>query len=282
MSTGEVRPPVNEVVISISFKQQAVLEGPRLMVGLASVLDELPKVDEVPPYEMADEQPFEEQVLQPAIPKIQFVGPQQIQRRLWFTNPDSPALLLQAQSDYLALNWRRQDDDHRYSGFDELQTHFLRYLKIVEEAYVRHGGNVLSVSRIEITYINLLKPDTVWGSFRDIDKVVSVKVPGSRSVEQLNIAYSRSIEDESGGFFGRLHTAITTVWLPKAASETELRPLSIRDLSPTINVSLTARSGPLHEASDSLESHFRRAHDSVTEEFKSVTTHEARTNWGIR
>lgn len=87
MSTGEVRPPVNEVVISISFKQQAVLEGPRLMVGLASVLDELPKVDEVPPYEMADEQPFEEQVLQPAIPKIQFVGPQQIQRRLWFTKP---------------------------------------------------------------------------------------------------------------------------------------------------------------------------------------------------
>jgi uncharacterized protein (TIGR04255 family) len=282
MSTGEVRPPVNEVVISISFKQQPVFEGPRLMVGLASVLDELPKVDEMPPYEMADEQPFEEQSLRPAIPQIQFVAPQQMQRRLWFTNPDSPALLLQAQSDYLALNWRRQNDNHRYPGFDELQTHFLRYLKNVEETCIRHGGDALSVSRVEITYINLLKPDTVWGSFRDIEKVVSVKIPRSRSIEQLNVAYSRSIEDESGGFFGRLHTAITTVWQPKAAPEAKLRPLIIRDLSPIINVSLTARSGPLHESSDSLGPHFRRAHDSVTEEFNRVMTQEARTKWGIR
>jgi hypothetical protein len=91
----------------------------------------------------------------------------------------------------------------------------LRYLKNVEETCIRHGGDALSVSRVEITYINLLKPDTVWGSFRDIEKVVSVKIPGSRSIEQLNVAYSRSIEDESGGFFGRLHTAITTVWQPK-------------------------------------------------------------------
>lgn len=282
MGTAEVRPPVNEVVISISFKQQAVLEGPRLMVGLAGVLDELPKVDEVPPYEMAEEQPFEEQVLRPPIPQIQFVGSHQMQRRLWFTDPNSPALLLQAQSDYLALNWRRQDVEDGYPGFDELQSRFLHYLGVVEESCIRHGGEPLVVTRTEITYINLLKPDTVWGSFRDISEVVSVIVPGISGIEQLSLAYSRSIEDESGGFFGRLHTAIATGYQPKIALEAELRPLNIRDLSPTINVSLTARSGSLRESSSSLDACFSKAHNSVTDEFKAVTSAQARANWGIQ
>ncbi|MGH3569457.1 MAG: TIGR04255 family protein [Pseudonocardia sp.] len=272
---------MNEVVTSISFKQQAVLDGPRLMVGLVGVLDELPKVDEVPPYEMADEQPFEEQVLRPAIPQIQFVGPHQLQRRLWFTDPNSPALLLQAQPDYLALNWRRQAADHSYPGFRELKRQFLRYLGIIEQTCIRLGGEPLSVTRVEITYLNLLKPDTVWGSFRDIGNVVSVVVPAVAGIEQLNVVYSRSIEDESGGFFGRLHAAITTGYQPKVDPETELRPLSIRDLSPTVNVSITARSGSLRESLSSLEVYFNRAHDSVTEEFKVVTTDQARSNWGI-
>jgi uncharacterized protein (TIGR04255 family) len=194
------RPPVNEVIISVSFKPQAVLEGPRLMVGLTGVLEELPKVDEVPPYTMAEELPFEDQALSPSLPQIQFVGIQQLQRRLWFTNPDSPELLLQAQSDYLALNWRRQDDGQSYPGFESLKAEFLRYMAIVSEACEQRGGNALEAKRAEITYINLLKPDSVWGNFGELDKVVTLALPQGRAVEQLNAAYSRTIEDEAGSF----------------------------------------------------------------------------------
>lgn len=274
------RPPVNEVVISISFKPQAVLEGPRLMVGLVDVLAELPKVDEVPPYEMADELPFEDQVLRPNIPQIQFIGAPQVQRRLWFTNPDHPELLLQAQSNYLALNWRRQNEGQTYPGFDSLRTEFFRFMNTVSQACVAHGGEPLVALQSEITYINLLKPDSVWGNFRDLDKVVTLTLPRKRDVEQLNAAYSRSIEDESSAFFGRLHTAVATVWQPKVTEETELRSLTIRDLSPTINVSLTARSGSLRDRP--LEDAFELSHESVSSEFKSIITASARSSWGLR
>lgn len=274
------RPPVNEVVISISFKPQAVLDGPRLMVGLARVLNELPKVDEVPPYEMADELPFEDQALRPNIPQIQFIGGQQVQRRLWFTNPNQPELLLQAQSDYLALNWRRQDEGQTYPGFDSLRAEFLRFMETVSQACVAQGGEPLTAVQSEITYINLLKPDSVWGSFRELEKVVTLGLPRGGDVEQLSAAYSRSIEDESGAFFGRLHTAIATVWQPKMPEETELRPLTIRDLSPTINVSLTARSGSLQGMP--LEDAFELSHESVSAEFKAITTVGARSSWGFQ
>lgn len=274
------RPPVNEVVISISFKPQAVLEGPRLMVGLASVLDELPKVDEVPPYEMADELPFEDQALRPNVPQIQFLGAQQVQRRLWFTNPDYPELLLQAQSNYLALNWRRQGDGQTYPGFNSLKTEFFRYMTSVSDACVRHGGEPLTATQAEITYINLLKPDSVWGSFRELDRVVTLALPQGSDLEQLNAAYSRSVDDEAGVFFGRLHAAVATVWQAKVPEETKLRPLTIRDLSPTINVSLTARSGGLQDRP--LEDAFDLSHESVSSEFKAITTDDARSSWGLQ
>lgn len=273
------RPPVNEVVISISFKPQPVLDGPRLMVGLADLLDELPKVDEVPPYEMAEELPFEDQALRPNFPQIQFVGTQQVQKRLWFTNPDHPELLLQAQSDYLALNWRRQDEGQTYPGFDFLKSEFSRHMTSMSEACVRLGGEPLIPTRAEITYINLLKPDSIWGSFRELERVVTLTLPQGSSAEQLNAAYSRSVDDESGAFFGRLHTAIATVWQAKVPEETELRPLTIRDLYPTINISLTARSGDLHGRK--LDGAFELSHDAVSAEFRAITTDSARSGWGL-
>jgi uncharacterized protein (TIGR04255 family) len=105
--TTVARPPVNEVVISISFQPQPVLEGPRLLIGLSRILADFPQVTEVPPYGMPAEQPFEEQVLQPAVPQIQFVSSPQTQRRYWLTESESSSLLLQIQSNYFALNWRQ-------------------------------------------------------------------------------------------------------------------------------------------------------------------------------
>ncbi|MBV9730650.1 MAG: TIGR04255 family protein [Pseudonocardiales bacterium] len=283
MSTTPVRPPVNEVVISASFEPQAVLDGPRLMVGMSDILAEFPDVTEMPPYEMAAELPTAEQVLQPAVPQIQFIcAPKMQRRRLWFTKTDEPALLVQAQSNYLALNWRRQDDEIEYPEFEDLLDRFSRYLSIVETACIRSGGQRLSLSQIEITYINILKPDGAWGSFRDINHVVAVQVPDMEKFEHFNLGYAQAIEDsESGAFLGRVHVAVSTAYQPKIIAGNELHPLSVRDMSPVLNLSITARSGKLSELVDTISPRFELAYSAVECAFRKITTEAARQTWGL-
>lgn len=275
------RPPVNEVVISISFESQPLLEGPRLMASLSKILAEFPKVDEVIPYEMPVEQPFEEQVPRPSVPQIHFVGMPNVQRRYWFTTdePNAP-LLLQVQYNYFAVNWRRQEGGDFYPGFDGLRAKFDRYFTSFQEAIVSQGGLPLRPTQIELTYINILRPDELWGGIQDLHRVVKVSIPGMSSFEQLNVAYSKPVKSESDGFFGRLHTAVSTGFQSKVELG-EFRPLRTADLIPVINISITARSGKISEGAATVSERFERAHDAVTESFKSLTTEEARKNWGL-
>jgi len=274
------RPPVNEVALAISFQPQSVLEGPRLMVGLGSILAEFPDVTEVPPYEMSVEQPFEEQLLRPSAPSIKFMGAQSLPRRYWFTTPGSSPLLLQVQENYFALNWRRQDDEP-YPGFDRLVEEFESYLSKFQDAIIAQGGAELQITQLELTYINILKPDGIWGSTADLGKVVALQAAGLEKCEQLNFTYSRSLNDtNSGEFYGRLHAAVATGYTPKI-EPTDLLPLRAPDVIPVINVSLTGRSGEIDERVAGLARRFEPAHDAVTEAFKGLTTDAARRSWGL-
>lgn len=176
------------------------------------------------------EQPFEEQVPRAAVPQIQFVHTPDVQRRYWFTTDEPSApLLLQVQSDYFAVNWRRQEDGDFYPGFDRLRAKFDQHLTSFQAAIVSQGGLPLRATQIELTYINILRPDGLWGAIQDLHKVVNLCIPEMGSFEQLNLAYSKPVEAESGTFFGRLHTAVSTGFQPKAELG-EFRPLRTADL----------------------------------------------------
>jgi uncharacterized protein (TIGR04255 family) len=278
--TMVAKPPVNEVVISISFQPQPVLEGPRLLIGLSRILADFPQVTEVAPYEMPAEQPPEEQVLQPAVPRIQFINSPQPQRRYWLTTSESSPLLLQIQSNYFAINWRRQEGGEDYPGFERLREIFHHYLSLFEEAAISQGGKPLTASQLELTYINILRPDELWGATKDLSRVINLNVPGMDQFEQLNLAYSEPVWTESGSFYGRLHAAVATGYQPKAELA-EFRPLNITDLIPIINLSITTRSARLAESTAYVSQRFDLAHDAATEAFKRLTTDVARRNWGL-
>jgi uncharacterized protein (TIGR04255 family) len=278
--TTVARPPVNEVVISVSLQPQPVLESPRLLVGLSRILADFPEVSEVPPYEMPAEQPFEDQVLQPAVQRIQFVSSSPTHRRYWLTASEPSPLLLQIQPNYFALNWRRQERDEDYPGYDQLMERFQDYLSLFEEEVTSQGGKPLIASQLELTYINILRPDELWGGTKDLHKVVNLNVPGMDRFEQLNLAYSEPVMTESGSFYGRLHAAVATGYQPKA-EPAEFRPLSTTDLIPIINLSITTRSARLAESTASIGQRFDLAHDAVTEAFERLTTDVARRNWGL-
>ncbi|MGH3788353.1 MAG: TIGR04255 family protein [Pseudonocardiaceae bacterium] len=270
---------MNEVVIAVSFEPQPVLEGPRLMTSLNKILAKFPKVDELVPYDMPLEQPFEEQVFRPPAPPIQFISTPNLQRRYWFTKegPNAP-LLLQIQSNYFAVNWRHQEGE-LYPGFDRLNAEFDECFTSFQEVVDILGGPPLRAAQVELTYINILQPDKLWGGIQDLHKVVNVTVPEMNSFEQFNLAYSQPVKTESGAFFGRLHTVVSSGFQPKAELE-EFRPVRMADLVPVINILITARSGKIAEGVP-LRERFERAHDAVTKSFKSLTTEEARKNWGL-
>jgi len=278
--TTVAKPPVNEVVISISFQPQPVLEGPRLLIGLDRILEDFPQITEVSPYEMPAEHPFEEQVLQPTVPQIQFISSPQTQRRYWLTESKSSSLLVQIQSNYFALNWRRLEGGAHYPGFELLREKFGHYLSLFESATISKGGKPLTVSQLELTYINLLRPDELWGATKDLPRVINLSVPGMERFEQLNLAYSEPVWTDPGSFYGRLHAAVATGYLPKT-EPAELRPLRTPDLIPIINLSITTRSARLDQSVEDVGQHFDVAHDAVTGAFRSLTTEDARRNWGL-
>jgi uncharacterized protein (TIGR04255 family) len=278
--TTVARPPVNEVVISVSLQPQPVLESPRLLVGLSRILADFPEVSEVPPYEMPAEQPFEDQVLQPAVQRIQFVSSSPTHRRYWLTASEPSPLLLQIQPNYFALNWRRQERDEDYPGYAQLMERFQYYLSLFEEEVTSQSGKPLIASQLELTYINILRPDELWGTTKDLPRVINLSVPGMDRFEQVNLAYSEPVKTESGSFYGRLHAAVSTGYVPKA-EPAELRPLRAPDLVPIINLSITARSARFAEGIEPAGQRFDPAHDAVTDAFKRLTTDAARGNWGL-
>ena len=278
--TTVAKPPVNEVVISISFQPQPVLEGPRLLIGLDRILEDFPQIAEVSPYEMPAEKPFEEQILQPTVPQIQLVSSPQTQRRYWLTEPESSSLLVQIQSNYFALNWRRLEGGEYYPGFELLRERFGHYLSLFQNATISKGGKPLTVSQLELTYINLLRPDELWGATKDLPTVINLNVPGMERFEQLNLAYSEPVWTDPGFFYGRLHAAVATGYVPKT-EPAELRPLRTPDLIPVINLSITTRSAQLDLSIEDVGQRFDVAHEAVTEAFTSLTTEDARRNWGL-
>jgi uncharacterized protein (TIGR04255 family) len=278
--TTVARPPVNEVVISISFQPQPVLDGPRLLIALSPILADFPQVAEAPPYEMPAERPFEEQTWQPTAQQIRFVSPQQMQRRYWLTAVEPNPLLVQIQSNYFALNWRRQEGGEYYPGYEQLVERFQHYLGLFEQAVIGQGGELLTVSQLELTYINILRPDKLWGGTKDLSKVINLNVPGMERFEQVNLAYSEPVSTESGSFYGRLHAAVATGYQPKA-EPAGIRSLNTPDMTPIANLSITTRSAKLAESTAAISQRFDPAHDAVTEAFKSLTTDVARRNWGL-
>jgi uncharacterized protein (TIGR04255 family) len=278
--TTVARPPVNEVVLSISFQPQPVLDGPRLLIALSPILADLPQITEVPPYEMPVEQPFEEQTWQPAAQQIRFVSPPEMQRRYWLTAAEPAPLLVQVQSNYFAVNWRRQEGGEYYPGFEQLAESFRHYLSLLEQAVIGQGGEPLTVSQLELTYINILRPDKLWGGIKDLSRVIDLNVPGMERFEQVNLAYSEPVTTESGSFYGRLHAAVATGYQPKA-EPAGIRSLRTTDMTPIVNLSITARTTKFAESTAAVRQRFDPAHDAVTEAFKSLTTDVARRNWGL-
>lgn len=277
-------PPINEVAMSISFDEQDVLAGPKLLVALRQLTSRYPEIEEQLPYEMPDELPTKSQLTRPPGANFQFVVPGgPTKRRYWLTETESKSILVQVQSDYFAVNWRSRPEGQHYPGFARLKEVFFEALTLLNEAVAGRGGADLVIHQAELTYVNVIKPQADFADRSFVSDYLDVKAPFLDDLEQLNFTYTRSLENSEGSFFGRSYAAIQTAYEIKDLSSLAHIDLSaVLELDPILNVNISVRSARHKNLNlEDLAGVFEQAHVEATNSFRSVTTVAAQKSWGL-
>jgi uncharacterized protein (TIGR04255 family) len=251
---------VDEVVLSLAIEPQPrVVLGPRIPALLGEKYSQFPKIEAAPPYQIAPE--FES-------PRSSILGGvfefPTIQPRHWLISDDD-TLVLQVQTDYLALNWRRRGDA-QYVKYDALRSHFLEVAGTLAQGIESFGGRLAPV-RAELTYINVLKPGPMWQHPREIQRLFNIKLPEIGDVDNLALNIATSIRDQDK-WIGRLHLSLATGY-----------DWATQDHS--ISLNLTARSGEFQAHTlDEGFSFLDAAHDASNRAFRELLSGESREEWG--
>lgn len=262
--------PVNEVVLSIAFPRNEALSGPFVGATLGDLLKKYPKVEQQAPYEMPLEFPLAKGTVGVASPQGQFTfSMQPPEPRYWFISEDEIGLI-QVQSNYLAYNWRRRHETQNYPGYERLEETFRSLKEELFSVMERAGHKPVRPSQAELTYINIISPNELWSSHREMARIIDLRFPESTEAERVGLSYSKEVLDERGNFSGRIHVVVQPA-------------VNLTSGGPVINLTATARSGILNEDEpESYSTFMQLAHDRITDSFKSLTTEDARRVWGIK
>lgn len=245
------QPPVTETVVGIEF---AAL--PIGFMGLASLHD-LWKVDF--PYSVEQEALPPTRPVQQGAPGFPFhigVGPPPA--RLWMISPDQH-FLIQVQSDRLTLNWRRLDAQaNSYPGFVVLKARF----ESLFADFQSHISGMLDIKVepmvVEWTYVNEIDgADRVLDIWSESD----LHLPGDLLLTRFQNVRTLNIDGISGQ-------------LTIAAEPMSLGPDHKTSLTVSTQMFLTP------EHTTNAIALIDRAHYTSRQAFESITSEQAKTDWG--
>ena len=260
------RPPVNEVVWSVAVERTPALIGPYLPDVLGPWFAELAEVQPVFPYEMPVEHVDLRQGYAGRQNPIMELLPIPDAARYWLTSPGQP-WLVQVQNDYLALNWRAGHSSEPYVGFDAMRLRFESLLGQVHVGLERRGADLRPL-RAEMTYINIIEPNSLWEHVNDLHRLLAVEVPDSQGTERLSLAYSKGLQVQEA-WAGRVHVTLDTGYDP------------VKD-APRVALTITARSGSLSSSTTEGSLGFlNAAHAHIEQTFLGLLTPSARKEWDL-
>jgi len=260
--------PVNEVVYSIGFERKASLVPPRLGVALTDLIEHYPSTEVQQPYDMQLELPIEKQPTAVVAPGIDFLGVDQVNIRYWLISPDEVEVV-QLQPNYLATNWRRRRPDQAYPGYEALRQRFVETYAQINRAVLAQREEPIAPRQVELTYVNILQPGSLWHRHGETHRVVRVQFEDVPDYEQLSFAYTRALHWPHDGFAGRIYVTVQPA-------------VDVGRHRPAINLTLTVRSAPLEpQTLQTALEFFEIAHTAITGAFRSITTEQARRAWGL-
>ncbi len=261
--SDQQRPPVNEVVLSLGLAPQDALIGPRLPELLGRWFDEFAEIQTVPPYDIPVEQQGFKSPVGNSFPGFEILSTAP-RPRYWLTATGNP-YLVQIQSDYIALNWRRQATEE-YVRYDAVRERFTDLIKTVAANLQRRGGALLPV-KAELTYINIIAPNAAWSRPSDAHSLFAFQFPDQESYDSVLFGYSKPLRIDDT-WTGRMHVNLQTVY-------------DMISDEPRLSLNLTSRSTPLPSDLAAGLEFLDHAHGATNRTFRKLLTPAARTIWGL-
>jgi uncharacterized protein (TIGR04255 family) len=166
--TGESRahfqfPPINELVLGVRFPPLAELKAQHIGLYWQSIRPRFPECSQQLPH-----------ILVPAgTSGATFTVPGEIfpLPRFWFLSSEHP-LVVQVQRDAFWLNWRRGPNSGDYPHYEKVAVDFWRELNAFMAFVKEIGGEVGSISRCELSYVNLIGRNSFFSGPADLGKVL--------------------------------------------------------------------------------------------------------------
>lgn len=260
------RPPLSEVVVGMQF---ATLENMQTVhAGLlwSRVRDQYPGVTEhsaLPPifetYGIPDvgQQRFRVEAL--TVPPFP---------RFWFESADG-VHLMQFQRDRLLHNWRQRPDQN-YPQFEDIRDRFECDIERLSGFLENNGLGPIRANQCEVTYINTIPAEEGLDPHASLHSISPLwsPPPTSEHVSFEHVSIESSfILNTDGTPYARLHL--------------NARPVRMAaDLSPALQLELTARGRPTGESVAAVLALVDRLRIDIVETFAAVTTPEMHRLWG--
>lgn len=264
-------PPLIETALGVQFDPLPNLDVPRLGLLWQRFKETLPVVQQQPPLDPVIERAGAR--AQPARLTLQ-ISQQPLLPRCWFLD-DAGGQLLQVQQDRLIWNWRKTSDQDAYPRYDDwVRPRFIeqfdKFLSFLREEQV---GD-FRPNQCEVIYVNHIASGQGWTKHSDLDKVFvgwssSYGRNVSLELETVQLACQHTINDDSGGFLGRLHVGIESVFR-KA------------DDHPLFVMTLTARGKPLSSDREGVLGFLDLGRHQIVKTFDAATTQLMHQIWRKR
>jgi|AGTN01.2.fsa_nt_gi hypothetical protein len=189
--------------------------------------------------------------------------------RVWFLGdlPTGARHFIQLQPDRFLYNWHRSNSAAAYPSFESNRDSFFSCFDSFRKFVANAQLGEISADQCELTYVNHILLDEGCDLSQMAARTFTAfnttsPIPGYRDRFSFNVS---SWLDELGG---RLHMSLQ----PAQNMETRQMILDFR---------IIARGSPQGSDNGKLAGWFNTAHSIVLDSFRSLTTPEMQTRWGI-
>lgn len=265
---GYNNPPVTEVVLGVQFDPIANIRSEHLVLLWKEYRERFPNIEEHPPlnstFESFEPGPRKKEPIQ-----IQLIQGQPPSRR-WFLSSEGDELI-QVQFDRFVVNWRSLKENHAYPRFEHVRDVFLKEFDIFSAFIKAEELGDINFNQCEITYVNQIKPEEVWGRFGQLNKVFTVwenhySDSFLNEPEDARFDIKYIIPGPEGHPIGRMHISINSAYLKS-------------DGSPIFTMNLACRGKPLGEGIEGVIGFFQTGREWIVSGFTSITTTEMHEAW---
>lgn len=261
------KPPVVEVALSVAFEPMPLLQPLIPLFWDDFYRDDLPDLDMVAAVNPQIEQ-FGEARARGLQVRFE-LHEQPIPSRFWFKD-NSGHNLLQLQQDWIARNWRRQEDGEEYPRYPSIRDPFEKDLANLQDFVRARGLPEPKPVQCEVVYVNHIVAGDAWSDWSELSDVMrcwsDVTTEGFLPrIEESTLSAQYLIAPDNGPV-GRLHV--------------ELSPATRKsDNAKLFVLTLTARGEPRSADMDGLLAFHDLGHEWIVRGFTDLTTERMHEKW---